>query len=97
MSSISVKELKEKLKEFVIVDVREPDETSQGTIQDAKAIPLGKLMRDVGKGVITFPKDKPIVCYCGSGIRGSIAVDFLQKKGYNALNLEGGYSAWVSA
>ena len=40
-------------------------------------------------------KDKKICTYCGTGYRGNIAADELIKGGFNAVTLEGGYSAWM--
>ena len=39
-------------------------------------------------------KDKKIVTFCNGGYRGNIAADELNKQGFNAINLEGGYNAW---
>ena len=76
------------------VDVREPDEFAQGHIEGAVNIPLGKLIRDLGQGIV--PTDKPVVVHCKSGGRGAIALDVLKKKGFtNVQNLEGGFSAWT--
>jgi len=90
--TITPEELKKKLKEFYIIDVREADE--QGTIEGAAKVPLGKLIRDLPK--LNLPKDKEIVCYCGSGFRSQIAADFLKSKGYKVKNLCGGYKAYTA-
>jgi rhodanese-related sulfurtransferase len=44
-----------------------------------------------------FPKDEPVVLYCGSGNScGRIAAS-LRERGYDAIALEGGYAAWRQA
>ena len=47
------------------------------------------------KNQIEDLKDKKICTYCGTGYRGNIAADELIKGGFNAVTLEGGYSAWM--
>jgi rhodanese-related sulfurtransferase len=89
--TISPEELKRKLKDFIIIDVREPDE--QGGVEGAKRIPLGKLIRDLPK--LDLPMDKEIVCYCAGGTRGQIAADFLISKGFKVKNLAGGFKAFT--
>ena len=93
---ITVAELREGLRKggVCVVDVRELDEFSQGHIEGAVNIPLGKLVRDVGKGIV--PQDREVVVHCRSGVRGEIAADFLEKRGFvKVKNLEGGYLAWL--
>jgi len=90
--TISPEELKKKLNESFVIDVREPDE--QGGIEGAKKIPLGRLIRDLPK--LDLPKDKEIVCFCAGGTRGQIAADFLKAKGYKVKNLSGGYKAYAT-
>ena len=40
-------------------------------------------------------KDKKICTYCGTGYRGNIAADELNKDGFYAVTLDGGYSTWM--
>lgn len=91
---IDAMELKKDLKKYKIIDVREPDEFAESHIEGAENIPLGKLIRDEGKGII--PRDKEIIVHCKSGFRGQIAADLLLQRGYNVKNLEGGYQAWCA-
>lgn len=84
--NISQKDFKERKSDFFIIDVRELDE--EGLIEGAVRIPLGDLMTRINS--LNIPRSKEIVCYCRSGNRSRIAVDFLIKKGFHALNLEGG-------
>lgn len=93
---ITVHELKEKLDEFRIIDVREAEEFAEGHVPNAVNVPLGAFIRDLKrKGEELVPKDKEVVVYCGSGVRGGIAASFVQEKGWeNVKNLTGGYAAW---
>jgi len=94
---ITVHELKTKLDEVRIIDVREAEEFAGGHVPNAVNVPLGAFIRDLKrKGEEMVPKDKEVVVYCGSGVRGGIAASFVQEKGWeNVKNLTGGYAAWT--
>ena len=81
--------------QYVIIDVREPDELSGGTIENSQNMPLGLLIRNAKKGKIEELKDKKICVYCASGYRGNIAAEELVKSGFSAVNLEDGYASWT--
>jgi rhodanese-related sulfurtransferase len=76
-----------------LLDVREPDEYRSGHIEGARLIPLGELGRRLGE----LPRDSEIICVCHSGSRSSSATRLLSGKGYHAINLRGGMSAWAGA
>lgn len=94
---ITVGELQNMLETRVpveIVDVREPDEFAALRIPSAKSIPLGALWAREG----TIPRDRPVVVYCTSDLRGEIAARELIKLGItNVRYLDGGLSAWQNA
>ncbi|MCS6992434.1 MAG: rhodanese-like domain-containing protein [Anaerolineales bacterium] len=80
----------------VLLDVRTAAEFEKdGHLADALNIPLQELFKSVEK----LPaKDTPIVIYCVSGHRGSIAMMGLRLMGYtNVRNLAGGLNAWKAA
>jgi rhodanese-related sulfurtransferase len=92
---ITAKDLASKKDNFVLIDVRELDEVVQdGTIEGAQNMPLGELIRNARQGKLNDLKDKEIVTYCNGGYRGNIGADELVKKGFKAVTIEGGYSAW---
>lgn len=91
---ISASELKSRKDEFVIIDVREADELAGGKIENSMHMPLGLVIRKAKKGGIENLKGKKICTYCGSGYRGNIAADELNKAGFNAVNLDGGFPSW---
>ncbi len=93
--SITKDQLKQEQDQFVIIDVREPDEVANGAIENSQNMPLGLVIRNAKKGQIDDLKDKKICVYCASGYRGNIAADELAKAGFSAINLEGGYMAWT--
>jgi rhodanese-related sulfurtransferase len=92
---VTPKELKGRKDECVILDVREADELEEeGKIDGAINMPLGQLIRKARHGDLNDLKGNKIVTYCSGGYRGNIAADELNKHGFDAVTIEGGYSAW---
>jgi rhodanese-related sulfurtransferase len=94
---ITAKDLAEKKADFVLIDVRETDEIDEdggGTIEGAVNIPLGQLIRKGRQGELDDLKGKTICTYCNGGYRGNIGADELNKKGFRAVTIDGGYAAW---
>ncbi|MFQ5941598.1 MAG: rhodanese-like domain-containing protein [Nitrososphaerales archaeon] len=94
-SSITAKALKDRQNEFVVIDVREAEELSKGKIDVSIHMPLGAVIRSARTGKLEHLKGKKIVTHCGTGYRGNIAADELNKAGFEAFNLEGGFKAWT--
>lgn len=78
-------------KGVVLVDVREPSESSLARIEGSRLIPLGELERRVGE----LSREEQLVVYCHVGVRSARAVQFLSSKGFRAWNLSGGIKAWA--
>ncbi len=75
-----------------IVDVRKPGELGDGTIPDARSIPLSELRSRVDQ----LDLSKPIVVHCAGGYRSSIAASWLRSRGaIDVSDLLGGYGAWA--
>ena len=91
---ITALDLKAAKSDFVIIDVREADEITNGKIENSIHMPLGLSIRNAKKKQIEEMRNKKICTYCGTGYRGNIAADELNKEGFNAVTLEGGYSSW---
>lgn len=80
-------------KDWVLVDVRTPEEVARGKIKSSQNIDFhGKSFEiDITK----FDKNKKILVYCASGVRSAKAQSFLIKQGYrHVYNMLGGYKAW---
>jgi rhodanese-related sulfurtransferase len=94
VNEISVAELAKKHKageDFILLDVREPDELAIASIPWALAIPMG----DVPVRYEELPKDKPIAVLCHGGTRSGRVTKFLNENGYpNAVNVAGGIRDW---
>ena len=91
---ITASDLKSKQAEFVIIDVREADELANGKIESSTHMPLGLTIRNAKKKQIEDLRGKKICTYCGTGYRGNIAADELNKEGFDAVTLEGGLPSW---
>lgn len=94
MKEKSVKELKTMMdsgEDFVLIDVREPDEYEICNL-NGKLIPLGQIPEKVNE----IPKDKTVIMQCRSGGRSGKAVEWLEANhGFeNLYNLVGGILAW---
>jgi hydroxyacylglutathione hydrolase len=74
-----------------LVDVREPSETAGGIVPGARLIPLARLTAVLD----TVRRDAPVIVYCASGYRSSIAASVLAEAGFaDVSDLLGGYRAW---
>jgi rhodanese-related sulfurtransferase len=75
----------------LLLDVREDDEWSAGHAAGAMHVPLGQV------GSVELPRDRSVVVVCRSGGRSSKAVTALSATGVQAVNFEGGMTAWAAA
>ena len=85
-------------KEFILVDVREPNEVAAGHIlaMEFKAIPRGMVAPAVGKTAALKPTDT-VVFYCKLGSRSAmVAKEIEEVYGYkNLYYLKGGITQWL--
>ena len=95
VKSITTSELKTILSKdkIQLIDVRTPKEVSQGFIESAM---FSDFYNDNFSEVTIklVAKDKPVYIYCRSGGRSMRASKILQEKGYEVVNILGGYSQW---
>ena len=93
MNQLTANELKQwnsAGKDYLLIDIREDWEREHYNIGGIH-IPLGELMSRVND----IPKDKEVVLYCEKGIRSVIAIQRLERSGFdNLYNLSGGMRAW---
>ena len=87
------KELISKDNDLIILDVRTKEEYDQGHIDGAILIPYDEIethVKDIEKS-----KDKPLLVYCRSGRRSSIAIKTLKNKGFKKIyHMYEGYMNW---
>ncbi len=82
-------------RDFLLVDVREPNEYEINQIPGSVLIPKGEILN--GKAFDQLPQDKQIVLHCKSGIRSAEALAVLKGAGYaDAVHVGGGVVAWVN-
>lgn len=79
-----------RLKNAKIIDVREPDEHSTGTIPGALKIPLNSLPDALNR----LNSDEKYYVVCHSGARSSVACNYLSKFGFDVVNVMGGMAAY---
>jgi adenylyltransferase/sulfurtransferase len=100
-STISVIQLKEMLDardageiDFLLVDVREPNEFEIVSIEGAVLIPKGQFLD--GSALEGLPQDKQIVLHCKVGGRSAEALAVVKGAGFSdAIHVGGGILAWV--
>lgn len=83
----------------LLVDVREPHETSQGVIPGAVVVPRGMLefCADAATPYHQegFEPERRLILYCAAGSRSALGAKALQELGYrDVAHLEGGFKAW---
>lgn len=96
ITEITVEQVKKDMdadKEFVILDVRDPDEYAAGHLPKAVNISRGKLEFMIGR---LYPKkDTEMVLYCRTGARSALCTKTLMDMGYtNVKNFNGAFKAW---
>jgi len=80
--------------EVVLIDVRTPEEYTDGHIPTAANIPVEVLVDHLQ----LIPRDKTVVVYCSSGYRAAMAVESLHLLGYDTVQgFAPGFKAWREA
>jgi NADPH-dependent 2,4-dienoyl-CoA reductase/sulfur reductase-like enzyme/rhodanese-related sulfurtransferase len=74
----------------MIVDVRTAEEFAAGHIPGAMLIPVDELRDRIAE----LPLDRQIAIYCQVGQRGYLATRILRQRGFNAVNIGGGYKTY---
>lgn len=95
MNPIYWRELRDMDKEKVtLIDVRTAEEFATGAIEGAINLPLD----DIRESLASIPAGKPVVLYCGVGLRGYLASCILRQNGFNDVrNLIGGLRTYKTA
>jgi rhodanese-related sulfurtransferase len=88
----------------LLIDIREPAEFQIGHIPGAILLPRGMLefeihkLVDVARSNKDIPNaDQPIVLYCGTGGRSTLAAQSMESMDYtNVSSIAGGIIAWAA-
>lgn len=92
MWEITPEDLNEKLNDYVVIDVREPYEWQSGLIPGAMKVPMDNLPEKIGE----LPHEKRYAIVCNSGARSQSAALYMADSGFDAGNVIGGMSRWIS-
>jgi rhodanese-related sulfurtransferase len=84
-------QVKKRLGEVQLVDVRLDEEWDAGHIAGANHIPLDSLSARAEE----IDQSQPVVLYCRSGDRSGGAADALAASGWDVTSMEGGLDAWA--
>jgi adenylyltransferase/sulfurtransferase len=101
-STISVRDLEKLLaqraegtEDFLLVDVREPQEYEIVAIPGSVLIPKGQFMS--GEALAELPQDRRVVLHCKTGARSAEALAVLKGAGFaDAVHVGGGVLAWAN-
>ncbi len=77
----------------VLLDVREDDEWQRGHAPDAQHIPMG----DLAARISEIDQDKQLFVICHAGGRSQRVAQYLQRNGYEPVNVDGGMLAWAQS
>jgi sulfur-carrier protein adenylyltransferase/sulfurtransferase len=82
-------------RDFLLVDVREPNEYEINRIPGAVLIPKNEFL--TGAAFERLPQDKQVVLHCKSGVRSAEALAVLKGAGFaDSVHVGGGIAAWVN-
>ena len=96
MKTITIEEL-EALKdaEKTIVDIRPQDQYMRGTFPGAVSLPASRLEEEYEEETARLDKMHPVYVMCHTGEKSQEWVRRLTGDGFDAVNVEGGYRAWL--
>jgi rhodanese-related sulfurtransferase len=94
MTALAPAQVRARLTEFTVLDVRTPGEYATGHIPGAHNVPLDRLREAVP--VLQRAGHPELLIVCASGARSERARAELTAAGIEAAHLTGGTSAWVS-
>ena len=93
ITEVDTAQAETRLDDATFLDVREPDEYTQGTIPGSIHIPRGQLETNVEGRILD--RDQEVVIYCAGGTRSAFAAVTLQQLGYtNVVSMAGGFNRW---
>jgi len=111
INEVSVQQLAAQLAdhETILIDVREPDEFTQGRVDRAVNYPRGVLEMKIHQHpavaahcepelALTELAKRPVYLICRSGARSALAALSLQQMGFTQVySVAGGFQAWAAA
>ena len=95
----TLRDMLERGKRVMVVDVRKPEAHSQGSIPGSvnfdayDALHAGDERAMEG---LELPEGAQVITLCNRGHSSAVAAEQLRRQGYEAFSLEGGMEAWKS-
>ena len=99
ITEVDVAQAKTLITKSLVLDVREPGEFAAGSLPGAINIPRGVLEFKIDSHpAFQGKQNEDILVYCLTGGRSALAVEVLQKLGWNkTVSLAGGFNGWKQA
>jgi len=93
ISASELAALRARGEDFLLLDVRQPEEWRRARIEGAKLVPLGELEARLAE--LSDWKERRVIAHCHHGGRSARACELLAATGFSDLtNLVGGIDAW---
>ncbi|CAA9314592.1 MAG: Cysteine synthesis adenylyltransferase/sulfurtransferase [uncultured Nocardioidaceae bacterium] len=90
-----LKEREEGIRDFTLVDVRDPNEYEINRIPGSVLLPKADFLN--GSALEQLSQDKPVVLQCKTGVRSAEALAVVKGAGFSdAVHVGGGVVAWVN-
>lgn len=81
--------------EFIILDVRRPEEYEESRIENARNIDYNS--NNFEEEILKLNKNDKYLVYCRSGRRSSNTLKIMNKLGFNDVkNMKGGITKWIN-
>ncbi|HEX8077590.1 MAG TPA: rhodanese-like domain-containing protein, partial [Chthoniobacterales bacterium] len=94
LPQMTIHELQASRNGLQLLDVRGPAEWKNGRIPGATHIFLPQLTKRCSE----LDRERPVLIYCATGYRASLAASLLQREGFSDVrNLPGSFHAWKAA
>jgi rhodanese-related sulfurtransferase len=90
---ILTSELAARVPNAILIDVREDDEYAAARVTGSLHIPMSAFVERIAE----VPKDETVYIMCAAGVRSAQVTAFLSQQGYDAVNVDGGLTAWQQA
>ncbi len=84
----------DKVERALLLDVRNKTEYAEGHLPGAEQLSGGRLLWNLDQ--LPAKDAGTIVTYCQSGVRNAVAASALRREGYDVVELEGSYLAWLA-
>lgn len=91
MKNINIEDIVYKLDELNIIDIRDGYLYNLGNIPNSKNIPINFLLMNPEN---YLNKNEEYYIYCNYGVNSKKVCNSLLEKGYNVININGGYNSY---